>query len=240
MVARSKDGDGSVFVLVHSPLVGPGTWGPVAERLRQRGFEATVPPLRDVEGGGSPYWKQHADAVAQALATVPTDRPLVLTAHSGAGPLLPAVRQEAARPIAAYVFVDAAIPKDGESHLDLMASENPEFSREFRRYLESGGRFPTWGEEDLEEQIPDARLRRMVIEELRPRPLAFFEEPIPVFDRWPDAACAYLKFSPAYDVPAERARGDGWACLGMEAGHFHMLVDPSAVAEALVELGARA
>lgn len=231
--------DRSLFVLVHSPLVGPGTWGPVAEQLRGRGFEAAVPSLHDVEGSDSTYWRQHADSVARALSAVPTDRHLVLAGHSGAGLLLPAVGQEVTHPIAAYVFVDAAIPKDGKSHLDLMASEYPKFSLEFRRYLQSGGRFPAWSDKDLEEQVPNARLRRMVIEELRPRPLAFFEEPIPVFDGWPDAACAYLKFSPAYDVPAERARGSGWAYLGMEAGHFHMLVDPSAVTEALVELGER-
>ena len=239
-MARGKDDDEFLFVLIHSPLVGPGTWSPVAERLRGRGFEAVVPPLHEVEGSNAPYWKQHADAIAQALSAVPIDRHHILVGHSGAGPLLPVVRQEVSHPIAAYVFVDAAIPKDGESHLDLMASENPEFSREFRRYLESGGRFPSWSNEDLEEQIPDAQLRRMVIEELRPRPLAFFEEPIPVFDRWPGAACAYLKFSSAYDVPAERAREAGWAYLGMEEGHFHMLVDPSAVAESLVELVRRA
>ena len=157
-----------------------------------------------------------------------------------AGPLLPAIRQNVSHPVAAYVFVDAGIPKDCESHLDLMASQDPEFSREFCRYLESGRRFPNWSNEDLEEQIPDARFRRMVIEEFRPLPLAYFEETIPVFDGWPDAACAYLKFSSAYDVPAEREREAGWAYLGMKEGHLHMLVDPPAVAEALIELVRRA
>ncbi len=37
----------AVFVLLHSPLVGPLTWGPVADELRRRGIEAIVPALRE-------------------------------------------------------------------------------------------------------------------------------------------------------------------------------------------------
>ena len=71
---------------------------------------------------------------------------------------------------------------------------------------------------------------------MRPRPLAFFTEPIPVFAGWPDAPCAFLQFSPAYDVPARRAREAGWRYREIAAGHFHMLVDPAAVADALLDL----
>jgi hypothetical protein len=33
---------GPVFVLIHSPLVGPTTWSPLAEELERRGREAVV------------------------------------------------------------------------------------------------------------------------------------------------------------------------------------------------------
>ncbi len=72
--------------------------------------------------------------------------------------------------------------------------------------------------------------------ELRPLPLAVYEEPLPVFEGWPDAPCGYLRFSPAYEVPAERAKREGWECAEFDGGHFHMLNDPSAVADALVRL----
>ncbi len=53
--------------LVHSPLVGPGTWVPAAARLRDRGYDAIVPELpAGVEG--APFWQQHAAAVASVLA----------------------------------------------------------------------------------------------------------------------------------------------------------------------------
>lgn len=117
-----------------------------------------------------------------------------------------------------------------------MEAEDPPFAHHLRQHLAAGGRFPAWTEEDLTPILPAARLRRRLLAELRPRPLAFFAEPIPVFAGWPDAPCGYLKFSPAYTVPARHARGAGWRYREIAAGHFHMLVDPSAVADALLDL----
>ena len=164
------------------------------------------------------------------------ERPLVLVGHSGAGLLLPAVQQVTARAVAGYMFVDAGIPRDGASRLEFMDAESPEWAQQLRQLLVSGGRFPSWIDEDLRELIPDARLHQGLLAELRPRPLAFFAEPIPVFDGWPDAPCGYLQLSQAYDVPAAQARKAGWAYRKLDAGHFHMLVDPAAVANILIEL----
>jgi hypothetical protein len=225
-----------VFVLVPSPLVGPATWAPVAAALREHGTTAIVPTLDDQEDDPRPTWQQHAEAVARELAGVDAQVPLILAGHSGAGPLRPAVRARLDRPVAAYCFVDAGIPRDGTSRLDLMAVEAPEWAAEFRQFLAEGGRFPTWTEADLREVVPDAAQRATLVAELRPRPLAFFTEPIPVFAGWPDAPCAYLQFSAAYDVPAAEAQQRGWAYRHLDAGHFHLLVDPAGVAQAMVDL----
>lgn len=226
----------TVFVLVHSPLVGPFTWALVADELRRKGLEAVVPSLADAESAAVPYWKQHAVSAARTLASTPADSALILVGHSGAGPLLPSIRQASHRPVVAYLFVDAGIPKDGASRLDLRAEESPELAEQSRRALASGERFPAWSDADLAEVIPDAERRQRLLAELRPRPLAFFEEPIPVFPGWPDAPCGYLKFSPVYELYAALARENGWVCRELPAGHFHMLVDPVKVAQALLDL----
>lgn len=225
-----------VFVLVPSPLVGPATWAPVAAALREHGYTAVVPSLANREDDPRPTWQQHAEAVALALAEADTHTPLILAGHSGAGPLLPAIRAQLGRPVAAYLFVDAGIPRDGASRLAPMAAEAPEWAAEFRQFLTAGGRFPTWTDADLREVLPDAEQRAAVLAELRPRPPAFFTEPIPVFPGWPDAPCAYLQFSAAYDVPAAQAQQAGWAYRRLAAGHFHLLVDPVGVAQAMVDL----
>lgn len=226
----------TVLALVHSPLVGPITWSLVAEELKRRHVETVVPVLVDDDRRQAPYWQQHVDAVTRALVPILRDRALVLVGHSGAGALLPAIADATDQTVAAYLFVDAGIPTDGLSRLEAMAIEDPEFARELEQHLAAGGDFPEWSEEDLEPLVPDQQLRHQLVSELYPRSFAFFTEPIPVFVGWPDAPCGYLKFSAAYDAPAIRAREAGWRCLDLPAGHFHMLVDPVAVAAALLDL----
>ena len=60
-------------------------------------------------------------ALVLALSSLVTlwylDMPVVLVAHSGAGPLLPAIRASIHNPIRAYVFVDAGLPRDGRGKI---------------------------------------------------------------------------------------------------------------------------
>ena len=43
-----------MFVLIHSPLVGPLTWTLVADELQRKGIEVVVPVLREVEEPDTP------------------------------------------------------------------------------------------------------------------------------------------------------------------------------------------
>ncbi len=226
--------EGTVYVLIHSPLVGAFTWTRVAPQLRRRGLDVIVPTLKDSPDSKEPYWKQHAQSFSEALTNIPEDRSIVLVAHSGAGPLLPVIRQSIANPVSAYIFVDAGIPQDGKTRLDLMKLEDSDWAQEFQAYLEGGGRFPDWSSDDLREIIPDENLREQLVAELRPRGLDFFSEPIPVFDGWPDASCIYILFSAPYKKAAIQARQESWSTSELEAGHFHMLVDAAMVADLIV------
>jgi hypothetical protein len=231
----------TTFVLVHSPLVGPLTWTLVAEGLQRQGIAALVPTLTDAATDATaedseahpPVWQMHVACVEQALASVPSGRPLVLVAHSGAAVLLPAIRERLAQPVAAYVFVDAGLPHHLRSRFD----DLPEV---LRAPLRAGERFPEWTDADLLEAVPDASLRHTLLAELHPRPLAFFTEPLPVFTGWPDAPGAYLQFTASYDSAAQEAQSLGWAYRHLRADHFHMLVNPEEVTAALLALVAEA
>jgi Alpha/beta hydrolase family len=225
----------SAFVLIHSPLVGPLTWKLVADKMQQKDREVLVPTLIDSPDSEKPYWKQHAESVSQALSQISKEIPVTLVAHSGAGLLLPAIRAELANPVNVYVFIDAGIPRDGATRLDLMKSEDSNWAKQFQEYLENGGRFPNWSGEDLREILPGETLRNQLVAELNPRALNFFTEPIPVFEGWPDAPCVYILFSEPYKGAALQARQSGWQTYELESGHFHMLVDPKAVTDLLIE-----
>jgi len=224
----------NIYVLIHSPLVGPLTWNLVAEEMRQRTLEVIVPRLVDSPDSEDSYWKQHADCVSQALNRIPADTPVTLVAHSGAGPLLPVIRESIPNPVHAYVFVDAGLPSKEATRLGLMQSEDSDRARQFQEYLEGGGRFPNWSNEDLQEIIPDQSLREQMLAEIQPRALDFFTEPIPGFKTWPDAACVYILFSEPYRRVAAQARQLGWPTYELETGHFHMLVDPKAVTALII------
>ena len=225
----------NVYILIHSPLVGALTWSRAADVMRGRGLEVLVPTLQESPDSKEPFWRQHAVSILQSVVDLSKDVAVTLVAHSGAGPLLPAIQQSIPNPVRAYVFVDAGIPWDRASRLDLMKSEDAEWTEDFRKELEGGGHFPTWSMDDLQEIIPDVSLRRQLAAELRPRGLDFFTEPIPVFDGWPDAPCVYIQFSAAYDKPAAQAREAGWPVYELKAGHFHMLVDAATVADKILD-----
>lgn len=225
-----------LFVLVHSPLVGPLTWEPVAELLRAQGHQVLVPNILEGETRPALYWEQHAQAVQRALKPIPEEQALALVGHSGAGPLLPAINMLAGRPCAAYLFVDASLPHGGLSRLAEMEQTVPELAQQLRADLQAGGRYPTWNDVDLRELIPDEHLRSGLLAEMRPRGLDFFSEPLPMVEEWPDAPCGYLQLSSAYAWQGQQARLRKWPCQEIDAGHFHMLVEPARVAALLVEM----
>lgn len=220
------------FVLVHSPLVGPASWRPVAEELERLGRRTEVPDLDGAGAVARPHWLRHVRAAAAAARSLPSGSLPVLVGHSGAGVLLPAIRTEAGRPVAVYLFVDAGLPRAGARRA------SGEFARTLRELHAAGGRYPSWTDDDLRELVPDPERRRLLLSGMRPQPPEFWAEAPPVPPGWPDAPCAYLRFppNPAYDAAAAAARRRGWPCRELPGGHFHALVAPGEVAAALVDL----
>jgi hypothetical protein len=225
----------STFVLVHSPLVGPFTWSLVADELSTRGASVALPTLP--EDRRAPYWRLHAEAVASQVADASS--PQVLVGHSGACPLLPAIGTAIDGRISAYVLVDGDLPLapgSGGSRIDLLRAASQSLADELETLLARGGSFPTWGDEDLVDEIPEQRLRARVLAEVRPQPVGFWEEPLPAIPCWPDAPCGYLELSPHYAAASARARDQGWRYRHLRGGHFEMLVRPAHVADAILEL----
>ena len=99
-----------LFVLVHSPTVGPSTWSPVAGQLVASGCDAAVPSLLPVGEGGPPFWPRVVAAVTAGLAGTDPGQPVVLVAHSNAGVFIPVIGRGLARPVACSIFADATVP----------------------------------------------------------------------------------------------------------------------------------
>lgn len=220
----------ATVALVHSPLVGPSTWAGVADVLTSLGQQVVVPDLRHAaETEGT------IDAVvAAAIEQFPITN-LILVGHSGSGVLLPHIGEEARVPVAGFVFVDA--------HLPPTQGAQPIADEDFREFLDvlaSDGRLPPWstwwGPETMTGLVPDQLLRNQVCAEMPSVPLAYFDEQVMGASTWSEYPCGYVRLSSLYEDQARRADERGWPIERFSAGHLHMVVDPRAVAEAILNV----
>jgi len=227
-----------VFVLVHSPSVGPSTWLPVAERLRDAGHEALVPSLLTVTNDGPPYWPNVVAAVRARLEETDQVAPVVLVPHSNAGLFVPVLARDLSRRVVRAIFADASVPA--------AAGETPIVGDDFLPFLRglanSDGMLPRWTdwwtEEDIAPVLPDPLIRRCVTDEQPALPMDYYLERVPSPAGWDDLDCCYLQFSQAYDGQADEALRRGWPVLRVPGEHLHQVVDPDAVAQAVLELAA--
>lgn len=227
------------YVLAHSPLTGPAAWGTLPSLLREQRYDVVVINVQDDEK--APFADRYVgQSTAQISAAEPAP-PTIFVAHSGAGPLLPAITASLPRSYrrGGYIFLDAGLPRPGQpSRLDLLREENGSFAAEFLNSLRSGVRFPAWTVDDLAGIVPNPDDRMALVESLQPRARDFFTEPLPRLDHWPDAPCGYLRTSAAYDFWLGIAEERGWPMVRRDLGHFPALADPRTTLDALLELTA--
>jgi len=223
------------LVLVHSPLVGCGTWGPVAGELTGQGYAVAIPDLAGAVAAVPPYRPRLAQVIADSAA----GQDAVLIGHSRAGPLLAAAWSMMPEgEVRGCIFVDARLPAPGRSWMDTVA---PGFACRLREMADPQGRLPPWpqwwgGEEELAALIPDPDTRQRFAAGCPRLPLAILEEVEPATPGWPDAACGYLQLSAAYDGEAARARELGWLVRQHLSHHLALVTEPGQVARELCTL----
>ena len=222
------------FVLVHSPLVGPSTWSPVARELERRGRHAVVPSLLAEAGAPPRRWQHCVEAVRDAVGPL-SDR-IVLVGHSGGGLLLPTIAAAVAAPLSRLIFVDSGVPAStGETPL----ARHPSLLD----HLAVGSTLPPWsswwGEDAMRDLVPDEALRAALTREMPSLPLSYFQQRVPSPVGWERVPCAYLLLSDAYRDAAAEARERGWRVEEITgAQHLHIAVAPEAVTDALIRLAA--
>jgi pimeloyl-ACP methyl ester carboxylesterase len=169
----------AVIVLVHGGWSGGWVWKGVASRLRAAGHEVFTPTMTGLGARShlaSPNvdLDTHIDDVVGVLEWEELEN-VVLCGHRYGGWVIPGAADRAAERIAAIVYLDAFLPRDGEALFDLI----PDWRREAflaGAQASDGWRVPPlsaaeWGVTDPEEQN---WLDRLSV----PHPLATFRQPI--------------------------------------------------------------
>jgi pimeloyl-ACP methyl ester carboxylesterase len=164
---------------------------------------------------------------------------VTLVGHSYGGTVITAVAEQVPERIRRLVYLDASVPRDGESNNDVIG---PEMAAQLRSSAMSGGegwRVPP--ARYVGERLSDA-IRPWVEARLTPHPLLCFDEPVQL--RSSAAAAlprAFIRSSLQSDLYTrliDRARAAAWYCRDLKGGHYPMLTEPQAVAAALSELPA--
>lgn len=219
--------DDLLLALLPSPLLGARAWESVAEVLADRGWDVRIPAVPPSPSGPE-------EVLAAFLAGLPGDRSLVLVPHSNAGLYIPALCAE--RDVASVVFVDAALPGPETS----TAMCPPELRAVLSGLADADGWLPPWTRwwppEDLAPLFGSTAARER-IEADQPRlPLAYFDAKLPTPGGWDRLPCSYLAFGDTYAAETRRAGSAGWPMEVMWGGHLQMLIDPEAVASAILSL----
>jgi hypothetical protein len=216
------------LVLLHSPLVGPGTWEALAPLLRAHGHAVVTPDLAVVMQQAPPFYSRLAIAAAGLADGA------VLVAHSGAGALVPEIARRAN--IRGVVFVDALLPHPGKSWFETTSAG----LQTHLRGLARDGRLPPWHlwwpKGVIETMLPDAVMFARVTLELRSLPSAYFEEPAPNVKL--ETPSAYLQLSGSYKSEADQVEVEGWSVERLALHHLAILTHPDKVAAEIERLAA--
>jgi len=115
------------FVLVHGAWGGSWMWARLAQLLRTQGHEVFTPSLSGI-GERAHLASSGVDLsfhTQDVLQTIEYERlsDFVLVGHSYGGMVVTAVADRVAEKIRSLVYLDAFVPKDGQSALDLVRPE---------------------------------------------------------------------------------------------------------------------
>ena len=227
------------FVLVPGAWHGAWAWRPVERLLRALGHEVLAITLTGVAERAhllSPAVRleTHVRDVAQAIE-VEDLRGVTLVGHSYGGMVITPAAARVPGRIAELVYLDAFVPKPGESMLDLMKAKYSDSWRSRAKKESNGLSVPVML--DATAMGLSGSAAAAVDAKLTPHPMAtledkaeFDEKAITAVPKRFIRCSAYAGFKPW----AEKAAAWGWPVENLDAGHDGMLIAPRALADLLV------
>jgi pimeloyl-ACP methyl ester carboxylesterase len=232
----------ATFLIAHGAWSAAWAWKKMRPLLQARGHALYTPTYTGL-GERAHLASREVGLethIADVLGTLEFEdlRDVVLVGHSYGGMVATGVADRARARLRRLVYLDAFVPRDGQSLLDLLPADVRERMREAARTAGDGWRVPPnpvppdTSETDLAWLMP----RRVM------HPLRAFEEPIRLTGPEGAAPRAYIyctRIAPGdvFGPFAERARREaGWQYLELEATHSPNVTAPEALAALLEKL----
>lgn len=233
------------FVLVHGAWQSAGTWDLLTPLLERHGHRVIAPVLTGLgtdQSHLSPEitLRKHVEDVSLELSKIPGR--VILVGHSYAGMIISGVAETSHAQIQRLVYLDAFIPENGQSALDLLPPEIGAYFRNVARDHGDGWRLPGGeGQLDLWGLKP-GEARDFVRTRLCDFTLRCFEEPLPLpANRKADIPATFVSCvaegypAKAFFEPfAIKSRASGWEVVELDTGHDCHVERPDEVAYVLL------
>jgi pimeloyl-ACP methyl ester carboxylesterase len=240
----------ATFVLVHPAWLGGWCWRKVTPLLRARRHEVFTPTLtalgeRSHLANRDVGLATHIQDVVNVLEYEDLSR-VILVANSSGGMVITGVADRVPERITRLVYVDAFVPEDGQSLLDIIPPERRPAMEALVRTEGQGWLLPRFAQPPWEKFLPEAWSITeksdldWVLPRLRPTPFGHFQEPVRLANRsaatvprtyircrWPNAS---------FDRYADIARkAAGWRCRELATPHLPYVTHPRELVALLLE-----
>lgn len=232
------------IVLLGGSGLGPWAWQRVTPILNASGLFTLTPQLRatgdDATPAGEVSLVDWIDDVTDFFADQEL-HDVTLVAHSFAGYVAAGVLGRGTGRIRTAVFLDGVLPQPGRPWFEVMGPA----VEQFMSSLASDGAIPWFTREQLDQLYPGHGISNAdyawMQPQLTPQPVATYAQPAITEPISPGGArLAYarcLRTTPrAADITEN---SPGWTILSLDTGHWPMITDPKATAQAINELARR-
>ena len=238
----------ATIVTIHAGHGGGWEWKDVEKELRSLGHEVFRPTLTGMGErhhlGPEVGLSTHIQDVISVIEFEDL-RNVVLTGHSSSGIVVTGVADRIPERIGLLVYIDAEIPEDGQSIVDMVPGIAD-------RVKESSDEHGHGWLDILEEILPpkgeiDEEKRRRYISRQRPQPVATFTEPVRLTGKINEVQRAFVRCTggiidhgsgDSIEPHAARAKAEGWLYRELAAPHDPQLFAPEEMARVLDDLAA--
>lgn len=224
----------STFLLVHGSWSGGWQWQPVRERLEATGHRVLAPSLSGMADRHHIVAEDmglhtHIDDIARLIQWERLSE-IVLVGHSYGGMVITGAAAAVPERIARLVYLDAFLPRAGESAWDILP-----WQREAFQGLRRADRPWLIDPVDMAQAFPELRAD-FDITRFTPMPIKTHEEPLPAAPAAGSIPATYVHAtSPGhFDDSAARARAERMTVLDIDAGHLLLSTHPEQVARILL------
>lgn len=241
----------ATFVIVHGGWGGGWEWTAVAGALRQADHEVFTPTLTGMGERAHLARDQpvglaaHVEDVVAVLRLEDLDD-VVLCGHSYGGMPVTGAADQVSERISLVIYIDALVPRDGESALDLLPAAFGDVARAAAAEHGDAWRLPIPASLLPPEDLVPHEVWARYVSRLQDQPVATFIEPIHLTGAVDHLPRAFLRCT-GDDLGADlggdpiaplaaRAQAEGWRYRELAAPHDPQLIDPAGTASLLHEL----